>query len=634
MSATPQNPIISLSQSPNAKLYPFPVRSIQITDAFWKRRMDNNFHTTLHTQHALLESTGRINNFRRVAGTYEGSFQGRYYNDSDVYKWLEAASYALVTHPNSAWQELVASVSRTIVAAQDSDGYLNTYYQFERKGERYTNLRDMHEIYCGGHFIQAAIAHHRATGDDLLLKAAIRLADHWHQVFGDEEGKRPGTCGHPEAEMALVELYRETGNTDFLQLAHQMIAARGRKENPVLGGRSYHQDHEPVLERTEMVGHAVRDLYLFCGVADLVAELSGTGYEKTLETVWNNFTQRKMYVTGGAGARYDGEAFGENYELPNDRAYAETCAAIASFMWNWRMLHLNNDAKYADLMELTLYNAILPSLSLSGTEYFYENPLQDSGKHRRAEWFDCACCPPNISRLLASLSGYLYSEDADGNLYLHQYISNQADLVLRGGSRLQIHVESSMPYQDAVKIHIQTDSTTPRTLFLRIPVWARGGEIGINGNQVNRCNTTSGYADYPVEPHSNTTLDLKLNITTTRILCNPKVTNNRNAVALQRGALVYCIEQVDQPDIDLMGVTLSDDAELRCLTNVGVMGEEHVLLKAKALCKTDLVWESTLYLPYPIASEVQSVEFEMTAIPYYLWANRSAGAMTIWINRE
>ncbi|MEM2183178.1 MAG: glycoside hydrolase family 127 protein, partial [Candidatus Bathyarchaeia archaeon] len=393
--------VTDTSHSPYARLKPVPIENVRLEDDFWAPRLRLMHEVTIPSQYVLLEETGRLFNFRRASGKVSGEFKGLVFNDSDVYKWIEAAAYSYAYEPDQNILDLARKAINEVVAAQDEDGYLNTYFTFERKSERWKNLKDMHEMYCAGHLMQAAIAFYRATGDRTLLDASCRFADHITSVFGP--GKRVGVCGHPEVEMAFVELYRTTGKKDYLDLACFFIDNRGRG---VIGGRPYYIDHKPFRELSEIVGHAVRALYLNCGAADVYAEIGDKTLFDALMRLWHSMTERKMYITGGVGSRHEGEAFGNDYELPNVRAYAETCAAIANFMWNWRMLLLTGDGAFADIMELTLYNGILSGISLDGKKYFYVNPLADRGAHRRQDWFECACCPPNVARLIASLPGY------------------------------------------------------------------------------------------------------------------------------------------------------------------------------------------------------------------------------------
>ncbi|MBS7618163.1 glycoside hydrolase family 127 protein, partial [Candidatus Bathyarchaeota archaeon] len=423
----PKCVVVDSSQSPYSLLKPVSVDSVKLKDGFWAPRIKTLIEVTLPTQYELLEETGRIDNFRRTAGKMETEFKGLFFNDSDVYKWVEAASYALAYDGDSRIERIVNSVITDIVDAQDPDGYLNTYFTFERRAQRWTNLRDMHELYCAGHLIQAAVAHYRATGRRTLLDAGVKLADHILSIFAP--GKRQGTPGHPEIEMALVELYRTTRRSAFLDLAKSFIDNRGKG---LIGGSLYHIDHKPFRELDEIVGHAVRSVYLNCGAADVYMETGDGSLLRALERLWQNMVNCKMYVTGGLGSRYEGEAFGENYELPNRRAYAETCAAVANVMWNWRMLLVTGKAEYADIMELALYNGALAGIGLDGETYFYVNPLVDRGLHRRSRWFDCACCPPNIARLIASISGYFYSTSRDG-IWIHIYATSEASIEFNGG---------------------------------------------------------------------------------------------------------------------------------------------------------------------------------------------------------
>ena len=370
--------VVNTSRSPHACLKPLPLTDVRLSDGLWEPRRRVNRKVTLPSQYDLLESTGRLDNFRRAAGKIDGDFQGIYFNDSDFYKWLEAASWSLAADPDSELEKLVDAAISEVEDAQQPDGYLNTYFMFDKAPERWTNLRDMHELYCAGHLIQAAVAHHRATGNKRLLGVARKLADLICEVFGlEESGKKEGVGGHEEIELSLVELYRDAGEPRYLDLARYFLEARGRG---LIGGSEYHQDHGPIREQEEAVGHAVRAVYLYAGAADAYAETGDEDVLRALEKLWDNMTSRRMYVSGGIGSRYDEESFGRDFELPNTRAYAESCAAIGSVMWNWRMLMLDGDARYADLMERTLYlmertlyNAVLPGLSLDGQNYFYQN---------------------------------------------------------------------------------------------------------------------------------------------------------------------------------------------------------------------------------------------------------------------
>ncbi len=457
--------VIDLRRSPFVKLRPVSTGDVTLSDRFWLPRITLNREVTIPAQLEQCIETGRIDNLLRAAGTKDGPFQGIFFNDSDVYKWAEAAAFSLGTHPDPVLSSKLDEVINAIAAAQQPNGYLNSYFMFEKELERFSNLADMHEIYCAGHLIQAAVAHVRATGNSALLDVAIKLADHLDSIFGT--GGRTGACGHEEAEMALVELYRETRCARYLNLARTMTEARG-KQPGIFGNSAYHQDHLPFTKQAEFVGHAVRHLYYVCGGADIAAEMDVPEYRTALDALWEDLTQRKMYVTGGAGSRYEGEAFGAAYELPNERAYTETCAAIASVMWNWRMLNITGDAKYADLMERTLYNAVLPGIGLDGLHYFYQNPLADRGKHRRQEWFGCACCPPNIARLLASLTGIFYSLSDDG-AYCHHYAAGTATFALTVGGTMTVVQTADYPWSGDVKIEVNPAREAENTTLCADP---------------------------------------------------------------------------------------------------------------------------------------------------------------------
>lgn len=622
-------PVVDMTRSPHAALRPVGVSAVTLTDTFWEPRLRLNREVTIPSQLKHCEETGRIDNFRRASGKKQIDFQGIYFNDSDVYKWAEAAAWSLATHPDPKLEADLDAVIEEIAAAQDADGYLNTYFSLERKPERFTNLKDMHEIYCAGHLIQGAVAHHRATGKRSFLDIACRLADHLYDTFGP--GRRVGACGHEEAEMGLVELYRETGEARYLELAGLMIEARGHKP-PVLGGSTYHQDHQPFSEQSEMIGHAVRHLYLCCGAADVTAETGSAEYRRALDTLWQNFTKKKMYVTGGAGSRWEGEAFGADYELPNERAYTETCAAIGSVMWNWRMLHLSGQAQFADHIETTLYNAVLPGLSLDGREYFYQNPLTDRGKHRRQEWFGCACCPPNVARLLASLPGYFYSVDDDDNLYVNLYAANRAAIPLPGGETVTVEQETDYPWDGTVTLTLKQAPSRSFTLFLRVPEWAEEAAFTVNGQPSEDVEMAlpGFYARIEREWKSGDVVEMRLPMPARLRASHPFVTSNRGRAAIQRGPLVYCLEQADHEGSDVWDIVLPSDVCLTPERRADLLNGV-VTLKGEGLAKDHRQWEDDLYAPYHPADETGFRPVKVTAIPYYAWANRASGPMQVWI---
>lgn len=484
-SALPATGPVRLGPDSRAALRP---AAVGIDTGFWQARRASNAHVSIPQGPALLEAAGNLHNLRLAAGTAAGEFRGAYpFVDTDVYKWLEAAAWQLAQSPGEDLApdghlapdaELAAEVGRIVAlvaGAQQPDGYLNTWFQLVKGGERYKDLRWGHELYCAGHLIQAAVAHHRATGSGELLDVARKFADHVDSVFGPPGSGKPidGIDGHPEVETALVELYRETGERRYLDLAAYFVDRYG---HGLLGGEAYCQDRVLLREATNVEGHAVRQLYLLAAAADLATETGDAELRTAAERLWQAMTTTKTHLTGGLGAHHEEEDFGDPYELPNERAYCETCAAIASIQWSWRMALLTGEARYSDLIERTLYNGFLAGVSLDGERWLYVNPLQVRDGHtdpggdqsaRRTRWFRCACCPPNVMRLLASLEHYLASSD-DNGLQIHQYVSGRyaSDLAV-------IRAETDYPWHGTIALTVEETAAEPWTLSLRIPQWCR-----------------------------------------------------------------------------------------------------------------------------------------------------------------
>jgi DUF1680 family protein len=617
----PSRNVIEISHSLHARLRPVPVDAVILNDTFWAPVLKQVREVTLPSQHHQLEITGRIDNFRRAAGMIEGTFKGYFFNDSDVYKWMEAAAWTQAIQPDSDLQAWMEELSGLIETAQRPDGYLNTYFTFEKADERWTNLGMMHELYCAGHFIQAAIACYRALGNDRLLKCALQLADHICSWFGPaESGKRLGTGGHEEIEMALVELWRTTGNRYFLDI-------RGRG---YAGGSEYVQDHVPFRELDHMVGHAVRMLYLAAGAADIYLESGDDTIRQTLERLWEHMTAYQLYVNGAAGAHHQFESFGVDYLLPNQRAYAETCAAIASVMWNWRMLMLDGDARYADLMENTLYNAVLPGLGLDGQRYFYENPLADDGTHQRQPWFECACCPPNLARLLASLPGYFYSLSGEG-IWVHLYADNQANITLADGHRVALEQHCGYPWDGNVDITLHGEGNF--SLMLRVPAYTRGNaRLYINQELFKQDLPGGKHIELRRDWKDGDLVSLHLPMAANLIESHPYVQENTGKAALVRGPLLYCLEGIDHPGIDLRDISIEQEAaftpfsltdELEGITGLKIPAYHQPLSEQ---------WEQSLYRPLCDEDQVMEAKrIQLSAVPYFTWANRSPGQMLVWL---
>lgn len=612
--------VVDTSNSPYAKLRPVSVEEVELKDGFWAKRVEKLRSITILSQYMLLEKTGRIYNFRRASGKEKGDFQGLCFNDSDVYKWVEAAAFLLADFFDEKLKDLVKKTVDDICVAQDEDGYLNTFFSIDKKDQRWTNLRDMHELYCAGHLIQAAIALRRATGDQKLFNAAIRFANHIVKIFGP--GGRAGVPGHPEVEMAMVELYRETGDARYLDMAKTFIDNRGKG---LIGGGTYFIDHKPFRELDEIVGHAVRSLYLNCGATDLYMETGEKNLWDTLERLWNNMVKCKMYVTGGVGSRHEGEAFGLNYELPSVQAYAETCAAIASFMWNWRMLLASGEAKFADLMELALYNGILSGISLDGSEYFYVNPLANRGYHRRQKWFECACCPPNIARLLASLPGYFYSV-SEKEIWVNMYDRSVAHLKLND-ENITVTQNTNYPWNGDVEIALNLRHDLDFTLNLRIPGWSEKTEINLNGSRVYETVRPRSYFKLRRTWKDGDKLAVSFQMTIRRVSCNPFVYENLGKVALSRGPLIYCLEGVDNTGFDVWDVLIPNDALLRVEWMQSLLGGLIVIRGEGYAADSDWTQDQL----YRTDSRTKARKIEFLAIPYYAWANRKPSPMNMWL---
>jgi hypothetical protein len=616
--------IVDTSSSPHARLRPVAVDAVRLRDDFWAPRMVALREVTLPTQYDLMEETGRIDNFRRASGKIRADFQGIYFNDSDVHKWIEAAAWALAYQPDANLQRLTDLVIAEVAAAQGEDGYLNTYHMFDLAGERWSDLATKHEMYLAGHLFQAAVAHHRATGRRDLLDVACRFADNIDSVFGP--GKRRGTDGHPEPEMALVELYRETGEPRYLALARFLLDERG---HGLVGGDSNLQDHKPFRDLEEVIGHAVRALYLNCGAADIFAETGEQALADTLGRLWHNLAERRMYVTGGVGALYAGEALGRDYELPNASAYSETCAAIANLMWQWRMFLLSGEARFVDVLELALYNGALAGISLDGKGYYYVNPLADRGGHRRQPWFGCACCPPNIARILAQLTGYFYATSDDG-LWVNLYAASDARLPWRGQT-VALAQDTAYPWDGDVALRISPAEDAEFTLFLRVPVWAESAAASVNGKSAGAA-AGGGHLAIRRRWSPGDEVSLSLGMRAEWLAAHPHIEADAGRLALRRGPLVYAVEQADNPGLDPWCFSADPSRELTAEHAPDLFGGVTVLRGEADAVPAD-AWSHSLYMPEGrLASHRRPARF--AAIPYYAWANREPGPMQVWLPRR
>lgn len=604
-----------------------------------------------------------IENFRLAAkklseGHCDEEFYGMVFQDSDVAKWLEAAAYSLVNHPDAELEARVDEIIALIGSAQHEDGYLNTYFTVKEPDRRWTNLHEAHELYCAGHMIEAAVAYYEATGKDSLLTIMKKNADHIYRHF--IEGQAEGYPGHPEIELALMRLYEVTGDKKYMELAAHFINVRGadpdyfKKEAAKKGwcvwgmnadDAEYAQNQAPVRELTKATGHSVRAVYLFTGMAHLAAETGDASLIRACEVLWDNITRQRMYVTGGIGSTNLGEAFTKDYNLPNDTAYAETCASIGLMFFARRMLDMQKDSRYADEMERALYNTVLAGMQLDGKRFFYVNPLEvipgisgEAVTHRhtlpqRPKWFGCACCPPNVARTLTSIAKYAWSE-TDNTVFSHLYVGGELDLSESKGVKL--HVTTGYPYDGTVSYRVETTNskTVPFTIALRLPGWCSQFTITLNGSSV--CEKTAetgislsqgaslerGYLYLSKDFADGDTITCAFDMPAERIYANPAIAANNGKVALRRGPLVYCVEGVDNGN-DVLGLSIADG---------DIITEDYrpELLSGIRALKVPGIRTKRMEELYS-SKKPEQKKVTITAIPYYAWGNRGLNEMRVWL---
>src|SRR5438876_3316828 len=471
--------VIDVGHSPHVKLHTVPIHAVRVADGFWSARMRINVERSIPTMLQELEQHGVLDNFRRLSGAKQAPRRGPLYTDSDIYKWMEAVAYVLQAEDRPDLRATFDRLADEILATQEPSGYLNTYYVDERKDKRFAEMYRSHELYCLGHLLQAAIAYYRATGNRKLLDGGIRFVNYMVANFGPP--KRPALTGHPEFEMALVELYRTTGDRKFLDFAGYLLSGVERERLHLTDGQvRYMFSGTPFTSRRQFEGHAVRAMYASSGATDYYAETGDSAYWSTLERLWSDLFNHKMYITGGVGSREAGESIGEAYELPNAQAYGESCAAIGNMMWNWRMLAVTGEARFADVIERALYNGINSGMSLSGTLYCYRNPLESTGEKIRNEWYDTTCCPPNLERSLVALPGYFYNTGPAG-VYVNLYDNARLDWHLENGASLTMEQKTKYPWDDAVEITVTPAAAAEFSVFLRAPGWSRTTQFTVNG---------------------------------------------------------------------------------------------------------------------------------------------------------
>jgi len=619
------------THSPYARLKTIPLKNVSVREGFWSGRQAINHQISLKHAYRKLEDSGNFNNLRLAAGSGTGEYRRPVFMDSDIYKWLEAVSYELVNLPDPELEAMANEAIDLLAAAQQEDGYLNSYFQVVEPAKKWQELAMGHELYCAGHLFEAAVAHHRATGKTRLLDIACRFADHIDATFGP--GKRDAVPGHPEVELALVELFRESGEQRYLKLAGFLIDQRGRGKmigrTPFSTG--YHQDRVPVREAQVVEGHAVRQLYLLAGVADMYLETGEKALLEVAERLWQDVTAHKIYLTAGVGARHFGESFGEPYELPSDTAYAETCVTIANMMWNWRMLAITGEARFADLIESSLYNGFLSGISLDGQRYFYVNPLSSPGGIERPEWYGCACCPPNVMRQIALLGHYIATTCQDG-LQIHQYIASEISVDLGRDRPAKVRLETAYPWEEKVRLIVDETDAFPWEIALRIPSWCEEARVQIGDRVTDVSDSAGNYVRFKRTWQTGDVVLLNLRLSPRTIQPNPRIDATRGSLAIAYGPLVYCLEGVDLPaGVDVADVRVRSGTPLKAIWREDLLGKI-MEIKAQGAVEDMSGWEGLLYRSFSPASPPYR-DLELTAVPYYAWANRGPGTMRVWIPR-
>jgi len=620
-------------------IQPVPFTQVHINDDFWSSRIETNRQVTIPYAFEQCEETGRIDNFRIAAGMKSGGFQTVYpFDDSDVYKIIQGASYSLQVHPDPELEKYLDDLIAVIGKAQEEDGYLYTARTIDPdppvrwcEGDRWSNLYLGHELYNAGHLYEAAAAHYRATGKRSLLDIALKNADLIARVFGPD--KKRGAPGHQEIEIGLVKLYRVTGEQRYLDLAKFFLDERGHPDRKKLYGK-YSQDHKPVVEQEQAVGHAVRAVYMYSGMADVASLTGDSEYIQAIDRIWEDVVSKKLYITGGIGATGAGEAFGEPYHLPNASAYAETCASIGNVFWNFRMFLLHGDARYIDVLERVLYNGLISGVSLEGDLFFYQNPLASFGEDERSIWFTCACCPSNISRFMPSVPGYVVASDKE-SIYVNLFTSCEAQVKLKDQT-VQIKQKTRYPWEGDVTVTVLPEKEQKFSMRIRIPGWARNKPVPsdlyrffkqsdepvslkLNGEDL-ALNLVKGYAVIERAWKEGDQIEVHFPMPVRRVLSHEKVEADAGKISLQRGPVVFCAEWTDNQGL-VSNIVLPDETELESEYRTDLLkGVTVVNTQVEALFETQ-------------RGEVSRQNQSFTAIPYYSWAHRGKGEMAVWLPR-
>ncbi len=643
------------SQDESKKLPDYPIQpvnywEVKLTDEFFARRMEVNRQVTIPYLFQMNEETGRVDNFRIAAGLKTGKHTGKRYNDSDVYKAIEAAAYTLKTNPDPKLKKQIDDLVEIIARAQEPDGYLYTTRRIDPENtapgagqQRWSNLRVSHELYNLGHLYEAAVAYYQGTGEKNLLDIAIKSADLLVQTFGPD--KLRAFPGHQEVEIGLVKLYRVNGNEDYLRLAKFFLDERGHyrggevypDDSPfhIYNSEEYLQNHKPVLEQTEAVGHAVRATYMYCGMLDVAAMTGSSEYALASKRLWDNVVSKKMYLTGGIGSRGEYEAFGADYDLPNETAYAETCASVGQVFWNQRLFQTEGEGKYVDVLERTIYNGLLSGVGFSGNEFFYQNPLASKGQLKRSSWFEVACCPANAARFLATLPGYIYAH-SEKEVFINLFVNSTASFDFMD-TKLEIIQETKYPWLGSVKIGINPQRVRNFVLGIRIPGWVQGqpvpsdlyrylsGETGQLMVKLNRKDVPvkieGGYLKLERKWVRGDVIEILFPMPVRRVLSHEKVIENRNRVAIERGPIVFCAEGKDNGGTAMNLAIPDSDAE----SNLQQWFRNDLFGGVTTITGSGLVVDDR-------GKEVRKQNLFL--IPYFGWANRGAWEMVVWLKRK
>ncbi len=634
----------TMGQKQVIKGYPItavPFTKVTLTDDFWAGRIETNRTVTIPFGFKKCEEEGRIRNFAKAGGLMEGEYEGEMpFDDTDVYKIIEGASYSLTIHPDKELEKYIDDIIEKIAAAQEDDGYLTTWKtlnpkttpaRWVRPGPRWHHLAASHELYNAGHMYEAAYAHYRATGKKNFLNIALKNADFIAETFGP--GKKLEVPGHQIIETGLIKLYRATNEIKYLDLSKFFLDQRGNAAGHRLYG-AYNQDHKPVIEQDEAVGHAVRAVYMYAAMTDIAGIMNDSAYHNAVDKIWENVVSKKIYITGGIGARHEGEAFGDNYELPNMTSYNETCAAIGNVYWNHRMFLLSGDAKYIDVLERTLYNGMISGVSLSGDLFFYPNCLESDGKYKfnrgsltRQPWFDCSCCPSNVIRFVPSVPDYIYAH-RDDCLYVNLFIAGKANVEM-DKTNIELSQETDYPWDGKVVIKVNPKSSKKFAVNIRIPGWASGKPVPsslysylnenpekvtlkLNGKSID-VNMVKGYAVIERKWSKGDTIELALPMPIRRVIADEKVKDDVGKTALVRGPIVYCAEWVDN-DNKVLNMVIPDNAEF------------------KTEYKKDLFNGVTVITGNVL--DKSGNKRKLSAIPYYAWSHRGPGEMAVWLPRK